>query len=399
MSSPPRPSTGSGRTGEEAQGEGANGGGGSGRTGEGGPPRCAAPPATLHSGGNRGLEGRRAWTSRRRPLRRCRPRCCRGLTRRGGGCRGARRRRLRHPRVGGHAAADAGRPRHPRVPRLPAPVPHLREPGRCARRRGHPGVGGHGLQPAGAEPAAGRAGGGRAARRRAAHRPKALRSLPGVGEYTANALACFAQGRQVAVVDTNVRRVLGRVFHWPSTPTDREVAETAERVLPEGKAWAWNQALMDLGATVCTSRRPTCLLCPVRAACRAAGAFEAEAAPACGRGGAGWVSGQDGAVRGVEPVLPWSGRGAPARACRGGVVRAGRAGRCRAARVLGRRRAVAARGAGGPCAGRARRGARRGGLDAGQPAVATREASPVAGGHGCVYHSDTWQLGRVDPRR
>ena len=109
---------------------------------------------------------------------------------------------------------------------------------------------------------------------------KALRSLPGVGEYTANALACFAQGRQVAVVDTNVRRTLGRIFHWPSAPTAREVAETAERVLPEGKAWAWNQALMDLGATVCTSRRPMCLLCPLRSACRAAGAFEAEAAPA-----------------------------------------------------------------------------------------------------------------------
>ena len=152
--------------------------------------------------------------------------------------------------------------------------------------------------------------------------PKALRSLPGVGEYTANALACFAQGRQVAVVDTNVRRVLGRVFHWPSTPLDREVAETAERVLPEGKAWAWNQALMDLGATVCTSRRPTCLLCPVRAACRAAGAFEAEAPPASGRGGAGGVPAQDGAVRGVEPVLPRAGRGAPARPGRGRVMRA-----------------------------------------------------------------------------
>ena len=114
---------------------------------------------------------------------------------------------------------------------------------------------------------------------------KALRSLPGVGEYTANALACFAQGRQVAVVDTNVRRVLGRVFHWPSPPLDREVAETAERVLPEGKAWSWNQALMDLGATVCTSRRPTCLLCPLRQACRAAGAFEAEASVAEGRAG------------------------------------------------------------------------------------------------------------------
>ena len=136
--------------------------------------------------------------------------------------------------------------------------------------------------------------------------PKALRSLPGVGEYTANALACFAQGRQVAVVDTNVRRVLGRVFHWPSTPTDREVAATAERVLPEGKAWSWNQALMDLGATVCTSRRPTCLLCPVRSACRAAGAFEARRRPRRSRRG-GRVSGQERAVRGVEPVLPWVG--------------------------------------------------------------------------------------------
>ena len=108
--------------------------------------------------------------------------------------------------------------------------------------------------------------------------PRALRALPGVGEYTANALACFALGQQTAVVDTNVRRVLGRVFRWPSTPTEREAAETARRVLPEGEAWAWNQALMDLGATVCTSRRPTCLLCPLREQCRAAGALEAEPA-------------------------------------------------------------------------------------------------------------------------
>ncbi len=110
--------------------------------------------------------------------------------------------------------------------------------------------------------------------------PRALRALPGVGEYTANALACFALGQQTAVVDTNVRRVLGRVFHWPSTPSDRETAETASRALPEGQAWAWNQALMDLGATVCTSRRPTCLLCPLRESCRAAGAFESEPATA-----------------------------------------------------------------------------------------------------------------------
>ena len=118
--------------------------------------------------------------------------------------------------------------------------------------------------------------------------PKALRALPGVGDYTANALACFALGEQAAVVDTNVRRVLGRVFHWPSAPTDREVAETARRVLPEGRAWAWNQALMDLGATVCTSRRPACLLCPLRERCPAAGALEAEPASAVAEGRAAY---------------------------------------------------------------------------------------------------------------
>lgn len=118
--------------------------------------------------------------------------------------------------------------------------------------------------------------------------PRALRALPGVGEYTANALACFALGQQAAVVDTNVRRVLGRVFHWPSTPTEREAANTAQRVLPEGKAWAWNQALMDLGATVCTSRRPVCLLCPLRESCRAAGAIDAESATTVAEGRAAY---------------------------------------------------------------------------------------------------------------
>ena len=155
--------------------------------------------------------------------------------------------------------------------------------------------------------------------------PKALRSLPGVGEYTANALACFAQGRQVAVVDTNVRRVLGRVFHWPSLPLDREVAATAERVLPEGKAWAWNQALMDLGATVCTSRRPTCLLCPVRSACRAAGTFEAEAPAAAVAEGRAAYRAKTERFEGSSRYFRGSDCGAPARACRGGVVRAGRA--------------------------------------------------------------------------
>ena len=104
---------------------------------------------------------------------------------------------------------------------------------------------------------------------------KTLRSLPGVGEYTAAALACFAMGQQVAVIDTNVRRVLGRVFYGPEGVPDKEIANIAAQALPEGEAWSWNQALMDLGATVCTSRRPTCLLCPVRSDCQAAGAFMA----------------------------------------------------------------------------------------------------------------------------
>ena len=102
---------------------------------------------------------------------------------------------------------------------------------------------------------------------------KALRGLPGVGEYTAAALACFALGQEVAVIDTNVRRVLGRVFYGPEGAPEKELAGIAQQALPVGEAWSWNQALMDLGATVCTARRPTCLLCPVRSDCKAAGAF------------------------------------------------------------------------------------------------------------------------------
>ena len=228
---------------------------------------------------------------------------------------------------------------------------------------------------------------------------KALRSLPGVGEYTANALACFAQGRQVAVVDTNVRRVLGRVFHWPSPPTGpRGGGDGGARpargqgvVVEPGADGPGRDGLHLSAADV-----PAVPRALRRAEVR--GPSRRRRRPRRSRRG-GLGIGEERAVRGVQPVLPRAGRGAPARPGRGGVVRAGRAWRCRAAGVLGRRRAVAARGAGGPCAGRARRGARRGGLDAGQPAVATREASAVAGGHGCVYHSGTWQLGRVDPRR
>lgn len=101
-----------------------------------------------------------------------------------------------------------------------------------------------------------------------------LLTLKGIGRYTAAAVACFAYGRAVAVLDTNVRRVLGRIFTG-SIPEaldgDRVAWRLAEAVLPRepAAAYDWNQALMDLGATICIARRPRCLLCPVQQHCTA----------------------------------------------------------------------------------------------------------------------------------
>ena len=103
-----------------------------------------------------------------------------------------------------------------------------------------------------------------------------LMRLAGIGRYTAGAIACFAFGRPVATVDTNIRRVLWRVFRgieparWPSgTAQQREALSLAEWALPAGRAYDWQQALMDLGATVCTSRRPACERCPLAGCCAA----------------------------------------------------------------------------------------------------------------------------------
>lgn len=102
------------------------------------------------------------------------------------------------------------------------------------------------------------------------HDIAALRLLPGIGPYTAAAIACFAFGAQVPTVDTNVRRVLQRVLlgaETASNPTERRVGELAAQVLPVGHADDWNQALMDLGATICTARLPACARCPLATAC------------------------------------------------------------------------------------------------------------------------------------
>lgn len=99
----------------------------------------------------------------------------------------------------------------------------------------------------------------------------ALLALPGLGPYTARAVACFAFEEHMPVVDTNVRRVLGRLYRDTLSPevNERALLPFAGAALPNARAYAWNQALMDLGATVCTSRKPLCLLCPARAHCDA----------------------------------------------------------------------------------------------------------------------------------
>jgi A/G-specific adenine glycosylase len=103
------------------------------------------------------------------------------------------------------------------------------------------------------------------------HDPVELARLPGVGRYTAGAVACFAYERRAAAVDTNVARVLRRAF--PAQPRSRDsseqVWETATALLPRrgATAWAFNQAVMELGALICTAREARCGICPVRAAC------------------------------------------------------------------------------------------------------------------------------------
>ena len=99
-----------------------------------------------------------------------------------------------------------------------------------------------------------------------------LEALPGVGRYTAGAVASFAYHHRTAAIDTNVARVLRRAFH-PRTGTgaraEARLWDTAERLLPRtGKdAWSFNQAIMELGALVCTARVARCGICPVRPVC------------------------------------------------------------------------------------------------------------------------------------
>ena len=100
--------------------------------------------------------------------------------------------------------------------------------------------------------------------------PGVLKKLPGFGEYTARAVACFAYDAQVPVVDVNVTRVLSRAAlgKEPEDVDAKRAARLAEEWLPAGEAYRWNQALMDVGATLCRIETPLCTKCPLKAACR-----------------------------------------------------------------------------------------------------------------------------------
>lgn len=92
-----------------------------------------------------------------------------------------------------------------------------------------------------------------------------LLALPGIGPYTARAVLAFAFESDVAVVDTNVARVLAR---WVGRSlTVQEVQSLADVSVPVGEGWAWNQVVLDLGAIMCRSRSPSCWSCPLATRC------------------------------------------------------------------------------------------------------------------------------------
>ena len=120
-----------------------------------------------------------------------------------------------------------------------------------------------------------------------------LRRLPGVGPYTAAAVVCFVYGQAEPVLDTNVYRVLSRLAHGVEAPSRKAIEPLARELLPADghplTASAWHQAVMDIGATICTAAKPRCMLCPLRPHCAAAPLL------------------QDGATRGLaEASVPYT---------------------------------------------------------------------------------------------
>jgi A/G-specific adenine glycosylase len=133
-----------------------------------------------------------------------------------------------------------------------------------------------------------------------------LLALPGVGSYTARAVLVFAFGHDLGLIDTTAGRVVARAFAGrPLRPV--EAQNTADGVVPRGDAWAWGQAVFDLGALVCTKRSPACASCPLRSSCAWARNGFSDPDPADGSAG---VS---------RPQAPFEGS---ARQARGRLLRA-----------------------------------------------------------------------------
>ncbi|HWP18146.1 MAG TPA: A/G-specific adenine glycosylase [Burkholderiaceae bacterium] len=111
----------------------------------------------------------------------------------------------------------------------------------------------------------------------------ALAELPGIGRSTAAAIAAFCFGEKAAILDGNVKRVLGRVLAFDGdlsqARAERELWSLAEALLPDESIEAYTQGLMDLGAGLCSMRSPSCLLCPVQSVCRARAMGEQERYP------------------------------------------------------------------------------------------------------------------------
>ena len=133
-----------------------------------------------------------------------------------------------------------------------------------------------------------------------------LRALPGIGDYTASAIAAIAFDRKAAAVDGNVERVVARLYAVaePLPEAKPRLRELAAGLVPDRRAGDFAQAMMDLGAMICTPRKPRCVLCPWRSACAAAAMGIAEELPARAEkaerplkyGVAFWLSRPDGAV-------------------------------------------------------------------------------------------------------
>ena len=108
-----------------------------------------------------------------------------------------------------------------------------------------------------------------------------LRLLPGIGPYTAAAIAAIAFGHRAVVVDGNIERVISRLFaiDTPMPLAKPEIRAAMDRVTPDTRCGDFAQAMMDLGATICQPKRPNCLICPFQPVCRAAAGGAAETYP------------------------------------------------------------------------------------------------------------------------